>query len=75
MCHHCTMNALSNSTHRSKMQSQQNRRVREEPKHHDYTFEGHPVAIVETFSRLGKRIALIQDRDGEVFEVFFEQLD
>ncbi|WP_345975813.1 hypothetical protein [Sulfurimonas sp. HSL3-7] len=36
---------------------------------------GHPVEIVETFSRLGKRIALMQDRDGEVFELFSEQLD
>jgi hypothetical protein len=33
------------------------------------------VAVVETFSRRGKRIAVIGDRDGEVFEVFFEQLD
>jgi hypothetical protein len=69
------MEDLSNSTHRSKMQSQQNRRVREEAQSHDYTFEGHPVEIVESFSRRGKRIAVIQDRDGEVFEVFFEQLD
>ena len=56
------------------MQSRQNRSAHEEPQRHDYTFEGHPVAIVETFSRGGKRIALIEDRDGEVFEVFFEQL-
>ncbi len=75
MCHHCTMEDLSNSAHRSKMQSQQNRRVREEAQRHGHTFEGHPVEIVETFSRLGKRIALIEERDGEVFEVFFEQLD
>jgi len=32
------------------------------------------VAIVETFSRGGRRIAVIEDREGEVFEVFFEQL-
>ena len=69
------MEDLSNSTHRSKMQSQQNRRGREEAQRHDYYFEGHPVEIVESFSRRGKRIALIRDRDGEVFEVFFEQLD
>jgi hypothetical protein len=67
------MEDLSNSAHRSKMQSQQ-KRDQSEPQAHDYTFEGHPVAIVETFSRGGKRIALIQDKDGEVFEVFFEQL-
>ncbi len=69
------MNNLSNSAHRSAMQSQRNRRTPAEPKQHDYTFEGQPVAIVETFSRLGKRIAVIEDREGEVFEVFFEQLD
>lgn len=69
------MENLSNSTHRSSMQSEQNRNVREEPKHHEYSFEGHPVAIVKTFSRRGKRIALIEDRDGDLFEVFFEQLD
>ncbi len=57
------------------MQSQQNRRGPEEPQGHDHTFEGQPVSIVESFSRGGKRIALIEDRDGEVFEVFFEQLD
>jgi hypothetical protein len=56
------------------MQSRHNRREREEPQAHDYTFEGHPVDIVKTFSRRGKRIAVIQDRDGEIFEVFFEQL-
>ncbi|WP_345975800.1 hypothetical protein [Sulfurimonas sp. HSL3-7] len=69
------MENLSNSAHRSKIQSQQNRRDREEAQGHDYLFEGHPVAIVETFSRGGKRIAVIEDREGEVFEVFFEQLD
>ena len=57
------------------MQTQQNRREKAEAQDHGYLFEGHPVAIVETFSRLGKRIALIEERDGEVFEVFFEQLD
>lgn len=57
------------------MQSHQNRRDREEAQCHDYYFEGHPVAIVETFSRGGKRIAVIEERDGEVSEVFFEQLD
>lgn len=75
MCHHYRMENLSNSAHRSSMRSERNRSVREEPKRHDYTFEGHPVAIVETFSRRGKRIALIEDKDGDTFEVFFEQLD
>ena len=75
MCHHCTMENLSNSAHRSTIQSRQKRRDQSEPQAHDHTFEGHPVAIVESFSRGGKRIAVIQDRDGEVFEVFFEQLD
>jgi len=54
------------------MQSRNNKR---EPQRHDYTFEGHPVAIVESFSRGGKRIAVIQNKDGELFEIFFEQLD
>jgi hypothetical protein len=75
MCHHYLMENLSNSAHRGKMQTQQNRREKAEAQDHGYLFEGHPVAIVETFSRLGKRIAVIEDREGEVFEVFFEQLD
>ncbi len=75
MCHHCTMEYLSNSAHRNKMQSQRSKRERPEQQSHDYTFEGHPVDIVESFSRRGKHIAVIQDRDGEVFEMFFEQLD
>lgn len=69
------MENLSNSSHRSKTQSQRSKRDRPQQQSHDYTFEGHPVDIVDTFSRRGKRIAVIQDRDGEVFEVFFEQLD
>ncbi|MCJ7764646.1 MAG: hypothetical protein MUP09_01745 [Thiovulaceae bacterium] len=55
------------------MQSLQNRRSPEEPQPHDYYFEGHPVTIVESFSRRGKRIAVIEERDGELFELFFEQ--
>jgi len=69
------MENLSNSAHRSKMQSLQKRETGTESQNHDYYFEGQPVAIVETFSRGGKRIAVIEDREGEVFEVFFEQLD
>ncbi|MGB6018297.1 MAG: hypothetical protein WBF77_01760 [Sulfurimonadaceae bacterium] len=69
------MEDLSNSTHRSKMQSQQNRRERPQQQSHDYTFQGQPVDIVETYSRRNKRIAVIQERKGEVFELFFEQLD
>jgi len=57
------------------MQSLQKRQTRTEPQSNDYTFEGQPVMIVETFSRGGRRIAVIEDREGEVFEVFFEQLD
>jgi hypothetical protein len=73
MCHHYLMENLSNSAHRSTMQSQQ-KRDQSGPQGHDLTFEGQPVAIVESFSRGGRRIAVIQDKDGEVFEVFFEQL-
>jgi len=69
------MENLSNSAHRGKMQMQRPKRGRAEQQNHDYTFEGQPVAIVETYSRGGRRIAVIEDREGEVFEVFFEQLD
>lgn len=35
---------------------------------------GQPVTVIDTYSRRGKRIAVVVDRDGEQFEVFMEQL-
>jgi len=69
------MENLSNSAHRGKMQMQRSKKEPAQQHNNDYTFEGQPVLIVETFSRGGRRIAVIEDREGEVFEVFFEQLD
>lgn len=56
------------------MEQQARRKERNDPQAHTYYYEGHPVELLDTFSRGRKRIALIEDRDGEIFEVFYEQL-
>ncbi len=53
--------------------------IRNEARHsevqeHSYTYEGQPVTVIDTFSRHGKRIAVILDREGDRFEVFMDQL-
>ncbi len=41
----------------------------------EFSIDGEPVDIVRTYSRGDKRIALVEDEDGDQFEVFYEQLD
>lgn len=66
------MENWSNSTHRAHFKSKK-RYTAPEPK--EYSFEGYPIEIVDSFSREGKRIAVIETLDGDRFEVFMEQLD
>ena len=70
------MKNLSNIPQRGKAIAEhfQRESKRSETEKHDHTYEGQPVTVVDTFSRDGKRIAVVVDRDGDQFEVFMEQL-
>ena len=65
------MENWSNSTHRAHIKPKKHY-TPAEPK--EYTYEGQPVEIVDSFSRGGKRIIVIETLDGNRLEVFIEQL-
>ena len=71
------MKNLSNSVARAEAMAKQIRDERREVKtiKSDYSINGEPVDIVHIYSRGGKRIALVEDSDGDRFEVFYEILD
>lgn len=40
-----------------------------------YSHQGEQVYLLDTYTRMGKRIALVMDRDDEsMYEVFYDQL-
>ena len=70
------MENLSNPAARADTIAKQLRDERREVKtiKSEYSINGEPVDIARTYSRSGKRIALIEDGDGDQFEVFMDQL-
>ena len=65
------MENWSNSTHRASLKPKTQYTP---PETKQYTYNGLPVEIVDSFSRGGKRIVVIETVDGDQFEIFMDQL-
>lgn len=71
------MENLSNSLARARAIADHIKRDNRETKtlKSNFSLNGEPVEVVYTFSRDGKRIAFVEDGDGDRFKVFYEMLE